>query len=212
MLIFQHLLLGLVLGIIIALIARKPMAVLYTGFGSILPDLIDKPLGYIVLGESLNWGRIYAHTLVFTLIICIIGIFCIIKYKDVLLLCVGVGCLSHQITDSLKFNDWMYPFTEAVHMPPVNPVIFCIICIVITSVSYLLWKKYSNWCVVSGIIVVVGSLIWYLINGIPVALDRYITRMLPNLFPSYEIVCLIVSCIIIVSLIYIMKFKIKPTN
>lgn len=212
MLIFQHLLLGLVIGIIIALVLRKPFAVLYAGFGSILPDLIDKPLGYIVLGESLNWGRIYAHTLVFTLIICIMGVICIVKYKDTLLLCVGIGCLSHQITDSLKFNDWMYPFTEALHMPVMNPVIFCAICIIVVAGSYFVWKKYMKWCIVVGIAMSIIGVIWYLIDGITPALDTYVIKMLPKLFPSYEIVCMIISGIIIAGLIYLMKFKIKPAN
>lgn len=96
------------------------------------------------MAESLNLGRIYTHTLVFTLIIYMIGMLCIIKYKDMLLLCVGIGYLLHQITDSLKFNDWIYLFTEIVHMPTMNPVIFCIICIFIVSVVYFLWTKYTK--------------------------------------------------------------------
>ncbi len=33
--------------------------------GSILPDIIDKPLGHVILKESLNNGRILGHTLLF---------------------------------------------------------------------------------------------------------------------------------------------------
>ena len=213
MLIFQHVLLGLVLGIIIALLLRKPSAVFYAGFGSILPDLIDKPLAYMILEESLIWGRAYAHTLIFALIICLIGVICIIKNKKkILLLCIGIGCISHQITDTLKFNDWMYPFTTSGHMPAINPILFCLICIAMILISYLIWERYSLWCVLVSVICSIGICIWYGLMGVPSTLSDYVARMLPHLFPSYEIICLIVSCIIIVSLIYIMKFKIKSTN
>jgi hypothetical protein len=37
--------------------------------GSLLPDIIDKPLGLIILRESVNYGRIYAHTLLFLALI-----------------------------------------------------------------------------------------------------------------------------------------------
>ena len=228
MLIFQHVLLGLVLGIIIALLLRKPSAVFYAGFGSILPDLIDKPLAYMILEESLIWGRAYAHTLIFALIICLIGVICIIKNKKkILLLCIGIGCISHQITDTLKFNDWMYPFTTSGHMPAINPILFCLICIAMilisyliweryslwcVLISYLIWERYSLWCVLVSVICSIGICIWYGLMGVPSTLSDYVARMLLHPFPSYEIICLIVSCIIIVSLIYIMKFKIKSTN
>ncbi|WP_196769050.1 metal-dependent hydrolase [Neomoorella thermoacetica] len=35
--------------------------------GSMLPDIIDKPLGGVIFKETLGNGRIYAHTLVFLL-------------------------------------------------------------------------------------------------------------------------------------------------
>lgn len=208
MLIFQHLVLGLSIGIICALLLRHPLAIAYSGFGAILPDLIDKPLGYMVLGESLNWGRIYAHTLPFALIICAIGIICIIKNrKKILLLCVGIGCISHQITDSLKFNDWMYPFTTSGHMPTMNPILFCVICIVVILLVYFVWERYSIWCVISGVVCCLGIAIWYGIMGMPSALSNYIMLMLPNLFPPYEIVCLVMSGVIIAGLVYIMRIK-----
>lgn len=35
---------------------------------SMLPDIIDKPLGQVFLKDTFNYGRIYGHTLVFVLI------------------------------------------------------------------------------------------------------------------------------------------------
>ena len=72
---------GLVVGAIIAglLIARRPDVLGKVDFRivavlAMLPDIIDKPLGHFVLGETLNNGRIYAHTLVFLVLVAIICI------------------------------------------------------------------------------------------------------------------------------------------
>ncbi|MDN5348587.1 MAG: hypothetical protein PWP65_2152 [Clostridia bacterium] len=37
--------------------------------GSMLPDILDKPLGGVILRESLGNGRIYGHTLAFLLVL-----------------------------------------------------------------------------------------------------------------------------------------------
>jgi len=37
----------------------------FLALGSMLPDIIDKPLGHIFLASSLGYGRIYSHTLLF---------------------------------------------------------------------------------------------------------------------------------------------------
>ena len=46
--------------------------------GAILPDLIDKPIGEILLAHSISNGRLFAHTLLFVFILLLIGI-CIYK-------------------------------------------------------------------------------------------------------------------------------------
>ena len=74
MLIFHHLFLGLIVGIMLAVILSNKWAVLYGGIGAILPDLLDKPLGQILLAETINWGRIYAHTLIIAVILIIMGL------------------------------------------------------------------------------------------------------------------------------------------
>lgn len=42
--------------------------------GSMLPDIIDKPLGIYIFVETFSNGRIFAHTLLFFLVISIIGL------------------------------------------------------------------------------------------------------------------------------------------
>ncbi len=74
MLIFHHLFLGLIVGIILAVLLSNKSAVLYGGIGAILPDLLNKPLGQILLVDTLNYGRIYAHTLILAVIMIILGL------------------------------------------------------------------------------------------------------------------------------------------
>ena len=113
MLIFHHLFLGLIVGIMLAVILSNKWAVLYGGIGAILPDLLDKPLGQILLAETINWGRIYAHTLILAVILIILGLMIWIRNrKRILLLCLGTGVLIHQLGDAMWTApvNWFWPF------------------------------------------------------------------------------------------------------
>jgi len=102
MLIFHHLFLGLIAGMILAVLLSNKWAVLYGGIGAILPDLLDKPLGHILLAESINDGRIYAHSLTIAVILIIIGLTIWVQNRErILLLCIGVGVLTHQFGDAM---------------------------------------------------------------------------------------------------------------
>ena len=95
MLIFHHLFLGLIAGIILAVFLSNKWAVLYAGIGAILPDLLDKPLGQILLADTIIYGLIYAHTLTLAVILIISGL--LIWYKNrkrILLLCIGASFCS----------------------------------------------------------------------------------------------------------------------
>lgn len=72
MLLFGHI--GLTLGIfyLISLIAKRKFSYPLVIVCSILPDLIDKPLGRIIL--PLGSGRLIGHTLAFLLVLIMIGI------------------------------------------------------------------------------------------------------------------------------------------
>ncbi len=72
MLLFGHI--GLTLGIFyfISILTKRKFSYPLIIVGSILPDLIDKPLGRIIL--PLGSGRLIGHTLVFLLILIIIGL------------------------------------------------------------------------------------------------------------------------------------------
>jgi hypothetical protein len=73
MLLFGHI--GLTLGIffIISLLTRRKFSYSLIIICSILPDLIDKPLGRVIL--PLGSGRLIGHTLALLLILIFIGIY-----------------------------------------------------------------------------------------------------------------------------------------
>ena len=95
MLLFSHL--GLTLAA--ASFARKfglRPDLAFVLLGSILPDLIDKPLGYLIYG-SMGSGRIFAHTLLFLLVL--VAIAAILKSRP--LGSLAFGALAHQALDTI---------------------------------------------------------------------------------------------------------------
>ncbi len=74
--------------------------------GSMLPDIIDKPLSY-VLSETAVSGRIYAHSLLFLLLMLIIAVFSWRIHEKIGFLLVAGGVFVHEILDSM----WLYPKT-----------------------------------------------------------------------------------------------------
>ena len=69
--------------------------------GSLLPDIIDKPLGYIFLRNIIDYGRIYCHTLLFAIIISTAA-FYLWKYKHkTWLISVAFGVLMHLVLDEM---------------------------------------------------------------------------------------------------------------
>lgn len=73
--------------------------------GSLLPDIIDKPVGQYLFRETFNNGRIFSHSLLFLVIISAAG-FILHKTKgQVWLLSLAVGTLAHLILDEM----WLAP-------------------------------------------------------------------------------------------------------
>jgi len=72
----------------------------FLALGSMLPDIIDKPLGLIVFGTP-AMGRTFAHTLLFLLVLATLAFY----LKDVRLASVSMGVLAHLILDFM----WQSP-------------------------------------------------------------------------------------------------------
>jgi membrane-bound metal-dependent hydrolase YbcI (DUF457 family) len=73
--------------------------------GSILPDLIDKLIIFLIGDGTIHSGRIFAHSLLFTLLITGAGLLIWKKSKKPWLLTLAFCCLVHLLLDSM----WLYP-------------------------------------------------------------------------------------------------------
>ncbi len=118
MFILFHLLTGLLLGYLLADRLNTRAVVLPCMIGALLPDLVDKPLGILVLGGSLGGGRIFLHTLLFLLVLLLAGVVVYRRYGPALL-AVGVGVASHQALDLMWTipRNWLYPL-----LGPAKPI------------------------------------------------------------------------------------------
>ena len=111
MLLFCHLLTGFVIGLVLSGLFKDRRALVFCSIGSILPDLIDKPLGHIILADSLNDGRIFAHSLIALIAICFLGIIFWKQKGSPVLLYLVPGIISHLLLDAM-WNipiNWFYP-------------------------------------------------------------------------------------------------------
>ena len=75
--------------------------------GSLLPDIIDKPVGQFFFRETLSNGRIFGHTLLFLVLITIAGYYLYRKREKIWLLTLSLGTLIHLILDYM----WLTPKT-----------------------------------------------------------------------------------------------------
>ena len=75
--------------------------------GSLLPDIIDKPVGLYFFRDTINNGRIYCHTLLFLIVITLIGLGIYRGLKQSWVLALSFGTFMHLILDSM----WWTPRT-----------------------------------------------------------------------------------------------------
>jgi membrane-bound metal-dependent hydrolase YbcI (DUF457 family) len=106
-LLIGHLLIGCILGLLVYNRYNLRSAVPVAAIGAILPDLIDKPLGHILLKGTLDSGRIYAHTLLFLGIALVAGLLYWRSRSSPLLLVLAGGILTHLMLDGM----WNMPNT-----------------------------------------------------------------------------------------------------
>lgn len=75
--------------------------------GSLLPDIIDKPLGHFIFREALGNGRIFAHTLLFLAVISLAGFLLYRRREQTWLLALASGSFWHLVLDKM----WLTPRT-----------------------------------------------------------------------------------------------------
>jgi hypothetical protein len=109
---FFHLFAGIVIGLLIGDLLNDRRWLIPCALGAVLPDLIDKPIGHILLADSIGYGRIYGHTILFFLLIAVVGIIVWKFWKTPAVCAVAVGVLTHDILDLMwrEPENWFYPF------------------------------------------------------------------------------------------------------
>ena len=75
--------------------------------GSLLPDIIDKPIGHFVLRDTISNGRIICHTLSFLIVVTLAGLYLYQSRGRTSLLAVSFGTFTHLIFDQM----WRAPRT-----------------------------------------------------------------------------------------------------
>lgn len=86
-----------------------PIDYRFVVIGSVLPDLIDKPIGDVFFRKEFQNTRLFAHSLLFSGILLLIGLYLMIKNKNRAnnFFVLGICSLIHQLLDSM----WLYAKT-----------------------------------------------------------------------------------------------------
>jgi inner membrane protein len=83
--------------------------------GSLLPDIVDKPLGIVIFPEAIANSRTILHTMLFLVMTILLGLF-IYRWKNALWgFCIAFGVLMHFIMDAM----WTDPVT--LYWPFIQP-------------------------------------------------------------------------------------------
>jgi inner membrane protein len=72
--------------------------------GSLLPDIIDKPIGNYFFRNIFGNGVLYCHTLLFILILTLVGYFTSVIYKKSFIFLLAFGSFVHLILDFVWLN------------------------------------------------------------------------------------------------------------
>ena len=75
--------------------------------GSLLPDIIDKPVGHFFFKEIFSHGRIFSHTLLFLVLVALVGLYLYLRHNKGWCLVLSFGTFSHLILDQM----WRAPQT-----------------------------------------------------------------------------------------------------
>lgn len=75
--------------------------------GSLLPDIVDKPLTLLLFGQLANAGRLFCHSLLFLVILSLAAVYFYNRRGTTWLLALSFGTFIHLILDWM----WLMPWT-----------------------------------------------------------------------------------------------------
>ena len=93
--------------------------------GSLLPDILDKPIGGIIFYNTFQSGRIFGHTLLLNIILIVLGIYILRKWGKTWLIILASGSIVHVLLDRMWANPEAF-FWPAYgwSFPKISPVNF----------------------------------------------------------------------------------------
>ena len=111
MLVFCHLFVGAAIGLALARATGERGLVAVGLLGGVLPDLVDKPLGHLLLASTIDNGRLVAHSLAFLLLLLVAGSLLFRGRRPWLAPALALGVLSHQLLDAMWRDPsaWFFP-------------------------------------------------------------------------------------------------------
>jgi len=83
------------------------MDIRFLVIGSMLPDIIDKPIGLYIFRETFSNGRIFSHTLLFLVLVTVVGLMLKRYSGKTWGLALSIGTILHLILDQM----WQTPET-----------------------------------------------------------------------------------------------------
>jgi hypothetical protein len=155
MLFMGHLVIGLIIGFILYEFFHDRTIIVFVAIGSVLPDVVDKPLGYIIFGSTLDNGKIFFHGLIIVILFFITGLIVWKLFKSHSFIFIAVGIFLHQLVDMMWRQPvaWYYPllgpyqakaptdyFLDALiaELTSVNEWIFVV---ALLAIAYLLYRN-----------------------------------------------------------------------
>jgi hypothetical protein len=127
---FVHLFTGIILGLLLGDIFRGGRWLIPCAFGAILPDLIDKPVGFVLLPGIIGDGRFLFHSLPVAGVVLAAGMALWYRRGYVPVLAAGIGILSHQFLDAMWKQPvgWLDPLLgHVVSHRPIPPEYFLLL-------------------------------------------------------------------------------------
>lgn len=112
MLLFAHLGLTLVAARFLKWIDPR-----FLSLGALLPDIVDKPVGLFIYG-SMGHGRIFAHTLLFVLVLILISL----ASRDPRAASLSTGVLAHLFLDAVWLSPAILLWPLLGPFPPADPM------------------------------------------------------------------------------------------
>jgi inner membrane protein len=107
MIFFGHLGITLLIGFLIFTFLKKKIDYRFLLVGAILPDLIDKPIGHYLFYSTFQNGRIFAHTILFMLLLVALAALLWRKYRFAGAGVLAFGAIAHITEDQM----WREPVT-----------------------------------------------------------------------------------------------------